>query len=388
MAMQKINILYVLTKLELGGAQKQLLSLIARLDKGKFTPFLFTAKNGLLKEEALSIPGLTIKLSSFLERPVNPLKDILALFEIYHFIRKNKIIIVHTHSSKAGILGRWAAGFAGAKVIIHTVHGWPFHDYQPGLWRRVCIWLEKITAGLTERIIVASEHDLQKGLKNRIGDKKKYALVRYGINRQDFNSGRNNIKADLGIKPEDKVIGSISCFKPQKSPQDFIVLASLVNKVMPDVKFLLVGDGLLRRGIEDLIWENRLEKNVILAGWRKDIPQIFSAIDIFVLTSLWEGFPVTILEAMASNKPVIVTHTGGVGELVSEGKNGFLVQPKDMRAMSEKIIRLLKDETLCRAMGDNAGKMLDSRFCIEYTVKASQEIYNQCIWRKAGSNVN
>jgi glycosyltransferase involved in cell wall biosynthesis len=101
--------------------------------------------------------------------------------------------------------------------------------------------------------------------------------------------------------------------------------------------------------------------------------------DIFVLTSLWEGLPVTLLEAMASSKPVIVTHTGGVAEVVSEGKNGFLVQPKDMQAMSEKLILLLKDGSLRRAMSNNAGSMLDTRFWIENTVKANQELYNQCM---------
>ena len=129
--MHKTNLLYIITKLELGGAQKQLLSLIKGLDKQVYNIFLFTAKDGLLIKEALALDGLILNRSRFLERKINPLKDLLALIEIYGFIKKNRIQIVHTHSSKAGILGRLAAGLAKTKIIIHTVHGWSFHDYQP-----------------------------------------------------------------------------------------------------------------------------------------------------------------------------------------------------------------------------------------------------------------
>ena len=123
--MQKINLLYVITKLELGGAQKQLLSLISHLDKSKYRIFLFTAHQGLLIQNASLISDLTLYRSKYLEGQINPIKDIIALIEIFRFIKKNKIEIVHTHSSKAGILGRIAAKLAGKKNIIHTVHGKP-----------------------------------------------------------------------------------------------------------------------------------------------------------------------------------------------------------------------------------------------------------------------
>ncbi|MCX5702766.1 MAG: glycosyltransferase, partial [Candidatus Omnitrophica bacterium] len=129
----------MVTKLELGGAQKQLLSLIAHLNKERFHLFLFVAQEGLLLSEALSIKGITIIKSRCLERAINPIKDLLALIEIYWFIKKNNIEVVHTHSSKAGILGRLAARLARIKVIIHTVHGWSFNDCQPALVRRFFI---------------------------------------------------------------------------------------------------------------------------------------------------------------------------------------------------------------------------------------------------------
>jgi len=375
--MQRINLLYVITKLELGGAQKQLLTLIRHLDKKRFHLFLFTAKDGLLLPEALSINGLTIKKSICLERPINPLKDLLALIEIYWFIKRNNIEIVHTHSSKAGILGRLAARLAKVKIIIHTVHGWSFNDYQPRAERLFFIWLERLSARFSDKLVVASNYDRQKGLDNHIGKENKYSLIRYSIDYTEFNIKDQNIREELGINPNDLVVGMIACFKPQKSPQNFIRLAFLVKKFSTHIKFLLVGDGILRRKIEKLIEKLNLKNYVILTGWRRDIPRILSAIDVFVLTSLWEGLPITVLEAMASSKPVISTHTGGVSEVIVEGKSGFLVTPRDINRMSERLAVLIKDENLRRQIGQNARAGLDSNFTLTNMISKTENLYEE-----------
>jgi len=380
--MQKINILYVITKLELGGAQKQLLSLISRLDKERFSPFLFTAKDGLLLPEASSVTGLKIKRSRFLERPINPLKDFLALIEIYGFIKRNNIEIVHTHSSKAGIVGRIAARLAKIKFIVHTVHGWSFNDYQRRFFQKLFIGLERFVGKFTHRLIVVSHHDKQKGLKNNIGQEKKYSLIRYGINYAEFNREEQDIKEELGINFKDLVVANISCFKPQKSPLEFIKLASLVKQILPDVKFLLVGDGSLRKKIERLILRFNLQKEVILTGWRRDIPEILSATDVLVLTSLWEGLPIAVLEAMAASCPVVATYTGGVKEVIVEGKTGFIVAPHDIKKMSEELSALLKDESLRKIIGQNARDSLGSNFRLENMVKDNQDLYEDLIREK------
>jgi glycosyltransferase involved in cell wall biosynthesis len=373
----------VITKLELGGAQKQLLSLITRLDKERFNIFLFTAQDGLLIKEASSITGLTIKKSRYLERPINPLKDLLALIEIYKFIKKNNIDIVHTHSSKAGILGRFVARLAKVKFIIHTVHGWSFNDYQPLFMRSVFIGLERLSARFTHKLIVVSYYDRKKGLKNRIAREDKYRLIRYGIEYTEFISGDQKIKEEFGINSTDLIVGMISCFKPQKSPQDFIKLSFLVNRILPNVKFLLVGDGILRNQVKKLINKFQLQNKVILTGWRRDIPRILSAIDVFVLTSLWEGLPISVLEAIAFSKPVVATNTGGIEEIVVEGKNGFLVQPRDIKSLSERLTVLLRNESLRKDMGQNAKGLFDFNFSVENMVQNNQDLYENLI-RKGG----
>lgn len=390
--MLKINLLYVITKLELGGAQKQLLSLITYLNKQSYNPSLITAGNGLLIKNALSIKNLRIKKSRFLGRPINPLMDLLVLYEIYGFIKKNKIDIVHTHSSKAGILGRWAGRFAGAKIIIHTVHGWSFNDYQNRLFRKIIIWLEQLTAVITDKIIVVSEYDKQKGLDNHIGNKDKYKLIRYGIDYREFSVKNRGLREELGIDDHSLLVGMVSCFKPQKSPQDFVKLAFLINKslnqidshrknsfnrtvVANRVKFILVGDGVLRKKIGRLTSKFNLEQDMILAGWREDVARILSAMDIFVLTSLWEGLPISVLEAMSASLPIVATNTGGISEVVLEGKTGFLVSPRDINKMVEKINELLRNEILRKQIGQSANVSLSCDFTIENMVSNTEDLY-------------
>ncbi len=371
----KINILYVITKLELGGAQKQLLSLICRLDKDRYRLFLFTAKKGQLFEDALSIKGLKIEPSLFLERPLNFIKDLLAFIELYFFIRKNNIDIVHTHSSKAGILGRLAAKLARVRIVIHTVHGWSFNDFQPAFTKIIFIMLERLCAGLSDKIIVVSGCDLKSGLANGIGLPGKYALINYGIDYQDFRPANKGIREELGIASDELVVGSIACLKPQKSPLDFIRIASLVNQACPGTKFILAGDGILRRKTEAAISKLKLEKQVILLGWRRDIAKFLHSIDIFVLTSLWEGMPISLLEAMAAGLPAVVTDTGGVREIISNGDTGFLVEPHNISVMAEKTIALLKDSKQRELIGERGRDSLGADFAVEKMTATTTCLY-------------
>jgi len=373
---QKTNILYVITKLELGGAQKQLLELIRGLDKSRFNVFLFTAQEGILMSNALSINELHIKKSSWLERNLNPIKDFFSLMEIFSFIKRNKIDIVHTHSSKAGILGRIAGRLAGTKTVMHTVHGWPFHQYQPFLSRMIFLWLEKIAAVCSDKLIVVSRSDLQIGLKYICNDQNKYALMNYGV-ELDLGPEQTHkaVKEELQIKEGDLIVGNISCFKPQKAPLDFLKLAAIVKKSFPRIKFVLVGDGVLRKKIERAILRANLQDNLILTGWRRDITAILSSIDVFVLTSLWEGMPVSALEAMRCAKPIVATDTGGIREIVVDGYNGFLVKPKDMQSMSRQLITLLKNKTLREKMGCLSREQISSKFSPQSMIQANQDLY-------------
>jgi len=376
--MTKINLLYIITKLELGGAQKQLLSLISSLDREKYNIFLFTAEEGLLINEALSIDKLTLKRSRFLERPINLFKDVLALIEICSFIKKNRIQIVHTHSSKAGILGRFAARFAKTPLIIHTVHGWSFHDCQPRVINYFYLLLEKICATFTRRIIVVSNSDKDKGLKNSIGSEKQYVMIRYGIDCNEFKDreGRSKSRKVFGLNDADLTVGMVACFKPQKSPLDFIRLAGAIKNNFPDAKFIMAGDGPLRKKVSALAKKLNLVGRVILAGWRPDIPLVLSALDVFVLTSLWEGLPIVVLEAMAAGVPLVATDTGGIGEVVVHGKTGYLVKTGDMRSMQNRVEELLNNSQKRDEFAKLSRVAVNSgEFSLSNMIKNTEEVY-------------
>lgn len=375
---RKISILYVITKLELGGAQKHLLSLIRGLDKERFSPYVLTAYDGLLVDAAKQIPGLKLIRCRFLERPIQPVKDILTLFFIYRFIRNNNIDIVHTHSSKAGILGRLAAKAAGVKNIIHTVHGWSFHDYQSGIAYYFYLFLEKFCASFSSLIIVVSQWDKRKAGQQLSGRQDKFRLIRYAINAEEFRdeAGGIRVRNEFGLSEADLIVGMVACFKPQKSPLDFIKLAGVTAKDFPNAKFILVGDGVLRKKISALINKLNLKGRVILTGWRDDVASILSCLDVFVLTSLWEGLPIAVLEAMAAGLPVIATDTGGVSEVVLDGKTGYLVKPHDIRALQKSLEELLMKPYLREEFGRLASLSLGSdEYSSDNLLKNTTQLY-------------
>jgi len=324
---KKIKIAHIITMLELGGAQQNTLYTIEHLSKEKFSCLLISGTGGILYEEAKKLQVKTCWIR-YLIRPIRHLYDLLAFFSIYRVLLKEKPDVVHTHSSKAGILGRWAAHFSGVPFIIHTFHGFGFNDYQNSVLHKLFVWIEFLTAKITDKLIAVSEENMKTALKKDIGLVSQYELIRSGIKISQFKnvdiSRLAAKKNELKIKPEEKVITTIGPFKTQKNIVDFVKAAKLVSQTVPDTRFIIIGDG-PRRTINDLqssVERLGLKERVIFTGWRKDIPELLAMSDIFVLTSLWEGLPRSIVEAMVSAKPVVAYAVDGVKEIVNDGVTG------------------------------------------------------------------
>ncbi|PIU83124.1 MAG: hypothetical protein COS68_05750, partial [Elusimicrobia bacterium CG06_land_8_20_14_3_00_38_11] len=287
--MAKIKVVHIITLLELGGAQENTLYTCEHLDKNKFDVMLLCGKGGILDAQTKNIRIYFVKE---LMREICPFYDLIAFIKIYKILKKEKPDIVHTHSSKAGIIGRWAAYYAKVPLIIHTFHGFGFNDEQNYFVRKIYILAERLTAKITDKLVAVSYENISKGLKNKIGNELQYTMIRSGIKLQDYQIDIDfeKKKKEFGLKNE-HIVGMIACFKKQKAPLDFIKTAKSVCAEKPDAKFILVGDGVLRKRIEAEIKKLNLEKNVILTGWRKDTNEIIKIFDVFVLTSLWEGLP-------------------------------------------------------------------------------------------------
>ncbi len=373
-----MRICHVITKPDLGGAQISTANLISNLPKDRYQISIITSPGGMLRREFENLKNVTAHFSPFLTRPVNPIADILALIHIYDIYRRNKFKIVHTHSSKAGIIGRWAALLARVPVILHTVHGWPFNDYQPVLVKRLYIFLEKITASFTTKIICVSKKDIKTGLKYKIAPEEKFVLIKYGIPLDVFKNSscnKENKKKQLGINNNDPVIGMISCLKPQKSPLDYVRTCMDIYNERRDINFLLIGDGILKRKCKEELSKSRLNGRFIFTGWRRDVAEILDIIDIVVLTSKWEGLPVSIIESLSKGKPVVATDAGGSRELIKDGVTGYITRPGEYKDTADMVLRVLKDKVLYNKMSHEAVLSIDESFDIKAMVNEIDSLY-------------
>jgi len=373
-----INVLHIITELELGGAQKITLNILRNLNCAKFKTFLLSSSKGLLVKDAKELKNTQVFLTPFLKREINPFYDIIAFIVILKYIFKNNFTIVHTHSSKAGILGRWAAKLAGIPVIVHTYHGFGFNIKQKLLTRYFFVFLEKITAKITHKLIFVSTNNYQQAKSLNIGNKDNTTLIYAGIEKKKFlnnNINSSAIKKGLGIKKNEKAVGMIAPLKPQKAPLEYIEMANKILSKVSFVKFFLVGEGFMRTKAEELINSLGLNGNFILLGWRRDINKIIPIFDVVVLTSYWEGLPHVLIEAMFCEKPIVAYGVDGVCEIIKDGINGFMINPGDIESSSRRVLELLNNDNLSHRMGNAGYKMVKRRFSIAEVVSKTEQLY-------------
>ena len=383
--MSRAKVVHIITMLELGGAQENTLFTVSHLDRSRFEPFLMSGKEGILVKEALRMEGVKTYLIPDLIREVKPFRDLKALRDIVRVLKEIRSsgdssakLIVHTHSSKAGIIGRWAAKIAGAEGIIHTYHGFGFNDYQPVLVKWFYILMEWLTSRITTKFICVSEANRDKGIHLDLFSKDHAVLIRSGIDLERFTTPQKNreeMRRELGIPLDVPLATMIACFKPQKSPLDFVHVAGLVKKEVPQARFLMVGDGILRGEIEDLKAQRGLEKEMILLGWRRDIPEILNASDCLVLTSLWEGLPRVFPQAMCLGLPIVATLIDGATDVINDGINGFLLPPHDVQGMAEKVVYLFKNPDIAKEMG-TSGEEKVKEFDCSKMLREQENLYS------------
>jgi len=375
-----VKVLQVITNLELGGAQKATLNLSKWLLERGHDVIVVSSSRGFLYGKAKGIFGGRFKEVRFLKREVNPVYDLIAFFSLFIFILENKFDIVHTHTSKAGILGRWAAFFALRTKSIHTVHGFAFHDYQNWIVRHIFIILERVTAVVTDRIIVVSESIKNKGLKNRIASEDKYSIV-YELVNVTNRSGSRFMLEEKSYQKASYRIGMIAALKPQKNPQDFIKLAVIMIKKRKNLEFLLIGDGVLKNRLNKMVEEYNIKENFKILGWREDAYDLMKSFDVLVLTSLFEGQPHVIIEAMSLGIPIVATRVDGIKDIIINGSNGFLFPPKKLYQMARCIEKILDNDELKKVLSSNARNYFREEKKMDYMLNLGkiESIYQEVI---------
>lgn len=387
-----IPVLHPITRLIIGGAQENTMLTADLLDKRQWAAAIIsgpqTGPEGSLIEEVRA-RGIPLTLEPALVRELNPLKDLLAFFRLFKFIKQGRFTIVHTHSSKAGIVGRWAARAAGAPIIVHTVHGWGHHERQHLLVRAVYILLEKLTLPITARLIVVSPRDIDKGLQAGIGRLDDYVVIRSGIELERFGHPcrtREHVRLELNVPPDASVVGTVTRLSPQKAPLDFVQAAGLIAHTRPDTYFVIVGDGPLRSQVEAQIRQLGLADRIILTGLRRDVPDLLNAFDIFALASLWEGLPRVLPQAMASGLPIVATAIDGNTEAVTIGVNGLLVPPGKPAALAQHVLNLLANPQLAARLGAG-GRTLAPQFGVAKMVEDIAKLYKELMSQMGGGEL-
>ncbi len=384
-----VRVLHIITRMIIGGAQENTMYSAAMLDKSLFQVDVIcgpqTGSEGSLIEETLA-RGVNLTILPPLVREVHPINDLLALINLYFIIRRGNYHIVHTHSSKAGILGRLAAKMAGTPIILHTVHGWSFHDYMSVVKRNIYIFLERWTARYCQKIIVVTQADKEKGLKMKIGKAEQYHLIRSAIPLEEYQPNhiwKATLRQELGIPVDVPVIGTISRLSPQKNPLEWVKVAALISQQIPSAHFIIVGDGPLHQAVNELLQSEGLLQKTTLTGLRRDVGKILNTMDVILLTSLWEGLPRVIPESMSAGIPIVAYAVDGIKEIIQHRVNGLLCEPHNLQQAALECVELINNPAL-RAKLIHAGKQTAAeQFDLKQMIQGLQQLYLESMKRKA-----
>ena len=371
----RIRVLLAITRLELGGAQRVVLHTARELDRRIFDVALCWGPGDLLDDEAEAIRDLERIPVPTLVRPVAPISDLRALFSLRSAVRSFQPQIVHTHSSKAGILGRLAARLEGVSTV-HTVHGFGFTPLQSVPTHFFFRSAEKTMAQFTDHFVTVSETDRSRGIEMGLFPPDKATVIRAAIDIERFRAAIDGeaVRERLGVPVGVPMVTQIGNFKPQKAPLDFVRVAAAVHAEHPEVWFVMVGDGPLRGPAERLACELGVADRMVFSGWWNDVPGLLAATTISVLTSRHEGLPCSVVESLAAGVPVVATAVDGTVEVVRSENNGLLVPAGDIAALARSVDRLLTDPVLRERMAAAAREGLEE-FDRDLMVRQQEDLY-------------
>ncbi len=352
--MKKKNcaVVYIITKLELGGAQKVCLSLFNGIHEKDVPTFLISGTSGPLVRQVRNNARAVLLPS--LERDVSIaalFSEFKAAYAIYKTLKKLKAsyphLIVHTHSTKAGITGRWAAWCAGISSRIHTVHGYAFHDHQSWFSWLPIFFIEWITAWITTHFICVSAHDAKIGIRLLPRFSNRHTIIRAAVDQEMFYKPAHLLRPIS--RSQSFIFGTISCFKPQKNLIDLLKAFEKVYQENNRARLEIIGDGVQRPMLEAWIAQHNLHAAITLHGWVEHVTPLIEQWHCFTLSSLWEGLPCAIIEARLQHLPVVCYKTGGIPEIIDE-RNGILIAPGDWHGLAAGMKRMMDEHTRYRSM--------------------------------------
>ncbi|MCG9704979.1 glycosyltransferase family 4 protein, partial [Photobacterium damselae] len=378
MKKNKIKIAHIQLLPLLSGVQRVSLDELIRLDDHLYDKYLICKEPGDLTKACEDYNINVLFVDDFV-REISLIKDIKSFFLLFKIFKQYKFDIIHSHSSKTGVLARLAAKLARIPLIVHTVHGFAFPAAKSSFERRLYYILEKIGSEVSDKIICLHKFDYNIAVDELKVNKNIPVIIPNGVDVTKFNPNRKFIKKTIrdecNISENDIVVGFIGRLWKQKNPKVLLDAAFLILKSRQDVHFIFSGDGEYIDEFRRLVVMKKLASNIHFIGWRNDIPDILKSFDIFVLPSLWEGMPLAILEAQATGLPCIVSSIQGNNILVTDNVNGFLFDLSDSTDLIDKLNILINNSKLREQFGINALSSIKNNYLIDERIIKINELY-------------
>jgi glycosyltransferase involved in cell wall biosynthesis len=377
--MNKKKVLHLITRLVVGGAQDNTLLTVKNHDRSRFEVSLASNPDGVWLNKAEDFSDYFYAIPT-LRNPISPLNDIRAFFDILKLLQTKKFDIIHTHSSKAGILGRLAANLCNTPVV-HTIHGFPFHDFMP-LWKKkLYIFIEKWISQKTDFLITVSELNRNEALNLGIVKPENSQTIYSGIDfaKLDQKFDNESLRSEFNIAKNTKIIVMVGRLDQQKAPYFLIDAFAKVLKQFPDTVLFLIGEGELEDSLRNQVNQLNINPKVQFLGSRDDVPSILSISAIFALSSLWEGLGRAMTEAMLIGKPVVVPNIYGIPEIVHHNETGLLFESKNIDQLANHLIFLLKNPDECDRLGRNAKELTRRLFDGKQMVRQIEVVYEKVL---------
>jgi glycosyltransferase involved in cell wall biosynthesis len=373
---RRARVLHIITHLDNGGAQANTLLSVAGLDRGRYSVDLACGP-GVLQAEASALADRLIVLPYF-RRSLYSLGDLRVAVALWRLI--GEYDIVHTHGSKAGVIGRLAARMRRVPVVLHTVHGFPVRDYMPRLQRQLLLTLERVAARCADRIICVCQSNTAEALSLGVARPEQLRVVVSGVPSELVRSGSGDaIRAELGIPADAPVVGTITRLMEQKAPVDFVAAARRLVATHPEVHVVMVGDGPLH---DQVAAAAAGVPRLHLLGFRNDVPDVLAMLDVVAFSSLWEGLGRALTEAVLAGKPVVATAVNGVPDLVVDGETGYLTTPGRPDELADRILEVLARPDRGAAMGAAGASRITGRYDVDEMIAGLDQVYQEALWER------
>ena len=377
----RTRVLHVITHLDRGGATDNTLLSVAGLDRSRYEVDL-AAGPGVLEASARTAADRLLVVPA-LGRALRPPRDLRAAVTLWRLAAGYDI--VHTHTAKAGVLGRLAARARGVPVVVHTIHAFPVHDDMPPVRRRLLLSAERLAAACADRIIAVCQANAAEALALGIATPRQLRVVPSGVPVAAVQAGSGQrVRQALGIPAGAPVVGTVTRFMAQKAPLDLIAAGRLVAAARADAHLLVVGDGPLRAEVEAAAAG---QPRIRLLGYRDDVPDLLAAVDVVAFSSRWEGLGRALTEAVVAGRPVVATAVNGVPDLVVEGVTGHLVPPGRPDLLADRVLRLLARPDRGAAMGAAGAARAAGRFDLGAMLAGLDAVYREASGGRPGARL-